>query len=224
MSFPNAHLLLTIHWGYASATAEKAQTGIRFDTVTPASQALVDATATAITNFWTTNLTGMIDPAFKLEFARLASIAPNGQYVPGTRAYDHTFPGTGGGAGGSTPLYSFPLQVAMVTTMLTAQPRGQAYKGRLYLPYAAGATLNSYLWRWDPAVANNRSNAVAAMITALNTALGAKATVFSTGTKAAPAVGAKQLITGCLTDTKPDTQRRRAKQLTSTLGTTFNIT
>lgn len=224
MSYPNAHLLLTAHWGYSTATTETGQTGLRFDTVTPASQALVDACATAWSAFWTNSTLGGIDPAFRLQFLRLASIGTNGQYVPGTIAYDHLFPGgTPGAAGGSTPLYRYPLQVAAVTTLLTAMPRGQAHAGRIYLPQLVESPLQSS-FTWTTANVNSRSNAVASMISALNTALPGKCTIFSKGTKSAPGVGAKQLVTGCLTDTKPDTQRRRARQLPSVKGTVWTIT
>lgn len=224
MSYPNAHLLLTAHWGYSSTATEFGQTGLRFDSTSPATQALVDAAATAWSNFWTNSTMGGIDPAFRLQYLRLASIGTDGKYVPGTIAYDHLFPGgTPGAAGGSTPLYRFPLQIACVTSLLTAFARGQAYKGRMYLPQLVESPLQAS-WTWTTANCNNRSNAVAAMISALNTVMPGDCTIFSKGTKAAPGVGAKHLVTGCLTDTKPDVQRRRAKQLPSVLGAVNTIT
>lgn len=216
MTYPNAHLYLTAHWGYGASSNEKGQVGLRFDTVAPASQALVDACSAAWSAFWT-NATALIDFAFKLEYLRLASIAPNGQYVPGTIAYDHVYPGSvnGGGSGG-TPLYRFPLQSACVTSLLTAMPRGQAHKGRVYLPYIATALQVD--WNWQNADMNTRSNSFAACLSALNAALPGPLSVFSKGTKAAPTVGAKQLVTAVQTGGKPDVQRRRAASATERIG------
>lgn len=211
MTYPNAHLLLTAHWSVSGVTAESGQCGLRFDSTTPASQALVDACATAWANFWTA-ATNAIDFAYSLSFLRLASIGTDGKYVPGSIAYDHIFPGgTPGGGSSGAPIRQFPLQVASVTSLLTAMPRGQAHQGRIYLPYIT-INLNSG-WVWPSANINNRTNGVAAMISALNTVLPGDCTVFSKGTKAAPTVGAKQLVTGVKTGSRPDVQRRRAKQL-----------
>lgn len=222
MTYPNAHLYLTAHWTPTGATGETGQCGLRFDSTAPASQALVDACATAWSSFWTA-ATNAIDNAFSLQFLRLASIAPNGLYVPGTIAYDHTFPGgTPGGGTGGTPIYQYPLQVAAVSSLLTAMPRGQAHRGRIYLPYIA-INQNSG-WRWPPANVNNRTNGVAAMISALNVVLPGDCTVFSKGSKAAPTVGAKQLVTGVVTGGRPDVQRRRAGQVTELYSIVGNVT
>lgn len=222
MTYPNQHLLLTAHWVVSGATAETGQCGLRFDSTTAASQALVDACATAWSNFWTA-ATNAIDYAYGLAFLRLASIAPDGRYVPGSIAYDHTFPGTvpGGGSGGAA-IRQYPLQVACVSSLLTAMPRGQAHRGRIYLPYL---TVNLGAgWLWPGANVNNRTNGVSAMISALNTVLPGDCTVFSKGTKSAPTVGAKQLVTGVVTGTRPDVQRRRAKQLAEGYSILGNVT
>lgn len=222
MTYPNAHLLLTAHWTDSGVTAETNQCGLRFDSTAPATQGLVDACATAWANFWTA-ATNAIDFAYSLTFLRLASIAPDGKYVPGSIAYDHTFGGgTPGGGSGGAPIRQYPLQVAAVTSLLTAMPRGQAHRGRIYLPYIT-ANLQSN-WKWQLANVNNRTNGVAAMISALNVVLPGDCTVFSKGSKSAPAVGAKNLVTGVVTGDRPDVQRRRANQLAEGYSILGNVT
>lgn len=221
MTFPNAHLYLTMHWGYASSASEKGQVGLRFDSTAPASQALVDACSTATSAFWT-DATALIDHIFRLEFLRLASIGADGKYVPGTIAYDHVFPGAvpGGGTGGND-IYKFPLQVSQVTRLQTAFSRGQAHAGRVYLPYITDNITSN--WNIQPASVNNRTNSFSAMLSALNGVLPGPLTIFSKGTKAAPTVGAKQVVTHCVTDGRPDVQRRRANQLISVIGIPANV-
>jgi hypothetical protein len=217
MTYPNAYLYLTLHWAYAG-TSEFGQTGLKFDNAAPASQALVDGTGAAVTTMWGA-LTMNICQFARLQFVRLASIAPNGLYVPGTIAYDHVFPGSVPGGGAAATL--FPLQCAHVMSLHTAMPRGQAHAGRSYLP-----PINSNLsdaGQWTPANCTSRNNTFATMITALNAALGGPATVFSKGTKAAPAVGAKHAITIVNSDTRPDVERSRAKQLVGVQGIPANV-
>lgn len=211
MSYPNAHLYLTVHWSAQSSSNEFGQFGLRFDSTAPATQVLVDNCAQPVSTFWSAATNG-VDFAYALQYIRLASIGTDGKYVPGSVAFDHTYPGgvAGGGSGGSAVRY-FPLQVAAASTLLTAMPRGQAYKGRIYLPYIATPLDGS--WHWPLANCNNRTNGLAAMISALNGVMPGDAAVFSKGTKAAPTVGAKQTITGVQTGNRPDVQRRRAAQL-----------
>lgn len=221
MTFPNAHLLLTWHWTIAGAPNETGQIGLRFDSTTAATQAIVDAAATPVSAFWT-NATALIEHPFRLTFLRLAAIGTDGKYVPGTIAYDHTFPGTtpGGGSGG-TDIYRYPLQVATVSSLLTAQPRGQAHRGRVYLPYICNA-LNS-AWVFQSADMNNRTNSFSACLTALNGVMPGPVTVFSKGTKSAPTVGAKHLVTGVVTGNRPDVQRRRARSIAETYSIVGNV-
>jgi hypothetical protein len=214
MTYPNAHLYLTLHWVNGGVPSETGQTGFRFDTVAPASQALVDACSGHVSAFWTA-ATNTIEPDYRLSYLRLASIAPNGQYVPGTVAYDHIYPGTIPG-GGAAVTARFPLQVACASTLLTALQRGQAYKGRCYLPWIDSNLQSGYVWQ--PADVNNRTNGLAAMLSNLNDDLPGPLSIFSKGTKSNPGVGAKNVVTGVKTGTRPDVQRRRANQETEVYG------
>lgn len=219
MTYPNAHLYLTAHWDVAG-TSEHGQFGLRFDSTTPATQALVDAASSAVSTMWST-VTTDISNQHRLAFIRLASIGTDGKYVPGTIAYDHNYAGTV--PGGVTPsnTYLYPLQVAHVITLQTAFARGQAHHGRVYLPPLAEVLSAGFLW--SNAQINSRNNTFAAMCSALNTALPGPLTIFSKGTKTAPTVGAKHVVTRINADTRPDVQRRRAKQQTSSQGTGANV-
>lgn len=219
MTFPNAHLYLTLHWVMGGLPAEIGQCGMRFDTTAPATQGLVDACAGPVQTFWAL-ANAAIHADYRLSYLRLASIAPDGKYVVGTVAYDHVYPGTIPGGGIATQLQ--PLQIASVATFNTAVPRGQAHRGRVYLPPIADTLQTGYVYQ--TASANNRANSLAAMCTSLNTALGGKLTIFSKGTKAAPTVGAKNLVTSVKIGTKPDVQRRRANREVEVYGSNWNIT
>lgn len=217
MTYPNPYLYLTFHWA-AAGSGEVGQFGLKFDSAAPATQALVDGCGAAATTMWGA-LTMDICQFHRLQFLRLASVDVNGHYVAGTIAYDHVFPGSV--PGGGAAINEYPLQVAHVLSLHTAMPRGQAHEGRVYLP---PITENlGTAWTWTPAQCTSRNNTFATMLTALNGALPGPATVFSKGTKAAPTVGAKHAITQVNSDTKPDVQRRRAKQLGSVLGIPANV-
>jgi hypothetical protein len=220
MTYPNAHLYLTVHWTLASSPGETGQFGLRFDSPAAASQVLVDATAVALSDFWT-NATALVDFDYRLAFARLASIGIDGKYVPGTVAFDHVFPNTPGGGTAGAPLYKWPLQIASVTRLLTANARGQAHAGRVYLPPIAASLDATY--HTPPAWINQRSNAIATKLTVLNGVMPGPLSIFSKGTKAAPAVGAKHVVTSVVTGNKMDVQRRRAKQQVEVLGIVANV-
>lgn len=217
MTFPNPYLYLTFHWAVAG-TPEVGQFGLKFDNVAAASQALVDGCGAAATSMWGAT-TMDISSFYRLAYLRLASIGVDGKYVPGTIAYDHTFPGSVPGGGAATIL--FPLQTAHVMSLHTAMPRGQAHAGRVYLPSITENLSTAAVW--TAAQCTSRNNTFATMLTALNTALGGPVSVFSKGTKAAPTVGAKHAITTVNSDTRPDVQRRRAKQLVGVTAIPANV-
>jgi hypothetical protein len=214
MAYPNTHLYLTAHWTQAGATIEQGQTGLRFDSPAAASQALVDACAAAWSTFWTTAVAG-IEQGYQLAFLRLASIAPDGNYVPDSVAYDHVFSGVVGGGG--VTANRFPLAMSMASTLLTAVPRGLANRGRMYLPWYNAPLQIGYVWQ--AADANNRSNPLAAMIGALNDVLPGPASVMSKK----GLLGAKQPITAVMTGRRPDTQRRRQNHIPEQYGSVWNV-
>lgn len=222
MTYPNRYLYLTAHWTVAGAPPETGQFGLKFDSTAAATQALAQAAYGPIQTLWT-NAIALIDFDFKLQYVRLAQIDVDGKYVPGTIAYDYAGAGSvpGGGSAGA-PLYKFPLQVASVTSLQTAFARGQAHRGRIYLPPIDASLGSNY--RIPPAWTAQRSNAVATALSALNAVMPGPVSVFSKGTKAAPTVGAKHVVTSVVTGDKLDVQRRRAGQQPETMSTVWNVT
>lgn len=216
MTYPNAHLLLTIHWTNGGVPTEIGQVGLRYDSTTPATQALVDACAGAVNAFWT-NATAAVDYDYRLGFLRLASIGVDGKYVPGSVAYDHNYsPVVPGGGSGGAALYRYPLQIATSSRLTTDFARGQAHQGRIYLPPVCAGMDSGY--HIPSSYVNTRTNSLAQMLTTLNAAMPGPLSIFSKGTKAAPTVGAKHVVTHVNTDNVYDVQRRRANHETRTLG------
>jgi hypothetical protein len=220
MPFPNAHNYLTVHWTYGTVS-ETGQFGLRFDPpggLAPVSQALVDAAAPFVSTFWST-AANLIPTGYKLSFLRLARIDTNGRYVPGTISYDHAYAPVV--AGGSAEAAMYPLQVATVCTLRSAAVHGLAHSGRVYIPALSQPLVSNYVW--TTAQINNVVNGFSAMLTNLNTVGMGRLSIFSKGNLGTPG-GAKQIVTGVQLDTKPDTQRRRAKQLVGSKGLVGNVT
>jgi hypothetical protein len=217
MPFPNTHLYLTLHWIVQGASGESGQCGLRFDNTGNLTQQMVTDCASAVSTMWQSAGAG-IESGYQLQYLRLAKIGTDGKYFPGSVSFDHIYSSPPAGGGGATTA-RFPLQVALATTLLTAIPRGQANKGRIYLPWPNAALGNDALF--PVTSANTRSSTVATMITALNVILG-PCNVFSKGTKTSTA-GAKHVVTGVKTGRRPDVQRRRAKQVAEIYGTTSTV-
>lgn len=217
MPFPIAHKLLTIHWTTPGQPDETGQTGIRFAGTEPITQAMVDAAKTPVSTFWTTS-GNRIPNGYKLTFLRLASIGTDGKYVPGTFAKDAVYAPVNPGGGLTTPV--FPIQTACVSTLLTAAPRGQAAKGRLFLPPITDILNDDFRWSATPSA--SRSTGVATMLTALASAVGGVAGVYSKGTKGS-AAGLVRVVTGVQTGIRPDVQRRRGRAVPESYSATAAV-
>lgn len=217
MPYPNNHLYLTIHWTSMGADAEAGQCGLKFDNTTPATPADVADCAAAVSAMWA-HVDAGIEANYKLSYLRLASLGTDGKYLPNSVSFDHIYAAPVPGGGGAVQA-RFPLQTALASTLTTAFPRGQAHSGRIYLPWSNNALGADYMW--SATIANNRSARVATMITALNAVLG-PCNVFSKGTKTSTE-GAKHVVTGVKTGRRPDVQRRRAKQIAESYGSTSAV-
>jgi hypothetical protein len=150
-----------------------------------------------------------------LQYARLAAIGTDGNYIPGSTSFDFTYNGSIVGAGG-IPGPIFPLQIAHVMTLRTALPRGRGHVGRCYLPPIQASIQAD--WKWQAAQVNNRNNTFASMCTGLNSDLPGPLTVFSS-----LGVGIKHQVTQINSDNKPDTQRRRALSQPGVTGIPANV-
>lgn len=219
MAYTGSHFYLTAHWTVSGASGETGQFGLKFTNNGPgASQSLVDACASAVQTMWSAAGTG-IEAGYLLQYLRLAKLFTDGKYIAGSISYDHIYT-TPPAGGGGTVTARFPLQTALCSTLVTAMPRGQAHSGRIYLPWFNAALGADH--KWTSGNVNGRSAALATMITALNTALGGSCAVFSKGTKNST-TGATNVVTGVKTGTRPDVQRRRAKQIAETYGSTSTV-
>ncbi len=209
MPFTERHNYLTVHWLSAGADPERGQFGIRFIEPTDATQARVDLCASDVQTFWAA-ATSVISQFHRLEFIRLASIGTDGLYIPGTVAFDHVYAGTVPGGGSAVAL--FPLQVSEVISLRTAMPRGRGHAGRCYLPAVQANMATS--WLWPLANVDTRTANFATMLTSLNSKFAGSASVMSS-----LGAGTTNRITNVNADLRPDTQRRRARQLPTSLGT-----
>lgn len=218
MPFPITHKLLTLHWTTPDQPDETGQTGVRFAGTEAITQAMVDACKTAVSDFWSL-AANRIPNGYKLQFIRLASIAPDGKYPPGSFARDGVYAVQIPGGGLSTPV--FPLQTACASTLVTASPRGQASHGRMFLPPIADVLNTDYRWSVTPAA--TRSTGLANMLVALSTPVGGKPGVYSKGTVKS-SVGLVQLVTGVKTGIRPDVQRRRGRAVPESYSATAAVT
>jgi hypothetical protein len=225
MAFDEPHIYMTAHWLDSREPLEGGQVGIRFNSpLTIPSQVAVDACKPAWQTFWQSVNAG-IPIYYGLKFIRLAAVDTTGHYTPGTFSFDGVFgSGTINSSNSTTPL---PLQVACASTFLTDVPRGPGSHGRAYFPPIASSLGAD--GRWTTVAVNNRSSAVATLLTSLNAALvgspgglSSTASVFSKGGRTAGP--SHHFILGVKTGTRPDMQRRRAKQVVEAYGTTSAVT
>lgn len=170
-------------------------------------QSLVNSLAPFVNTFWTalrpsvypiysiTNLTGYqyVYPSNRAQFQAQAALTA----TTGTLASN-----------------AAPIDTALVVSLRTAVP-GRRTRGRMYVPCHAPITTT------DGCFSSTVSTAIG---TAVKTML---SSVFS-GTTLAPVVvsrtgGTYETITGCVTDNKPDVQRRRENRLAASNVQTLTI-
>lgn len=218
MPYPEAHNLLTVHWYTPNVPDETGQFGLRFQSATAATAGDLAAVAGDVSAMWSAS-TSAIYAGHQLLFLRVARIGTDGRYVPGTVAIDYNYPTPVAGGGSGGPFNT--LQAACVMSLVTAVPRGIASKGRVYRPAINSNPDTGF--RWALATMNSAVNTFSAMLSALDGSALGQLAVMSKGTPAFPA-GAINLVTGVKADTKPDVQRRRAKQLVGAYTAVYNVT
>jgi len=217
VAYPEPHNYLTVHWEPGTVD-ETAQFGLRFDGPGPVSQTMVDDAAAAVQTWWA-SATGGVGNETTLKFLRLARIGTNGQYVPGTQSWDHNYaPAI---AGGMTTSVGYPTQVSLVYSLRTALMHGLAHAGRVYAPPFPQALVAQKVW--STSGISSAVNTFAAMLSALNGSSLGNLVIYSKGNAAFPS-GAKVQVTAVRADTRPDVQRRRAKNLARLLSVQSNVT
>lgn len=168
MAFPN-HALIQFggHLLAQSGTSEIWTCGIRVvrDSssggylATP--QLLATNLAGPLKNWFTSAGSGMHQSA-SLEFVKVNNIDPAGHYVDSV-----THSATITTANGAGALTSLPVFLSLCATLETGVARGDAHRGRIYLPNATKpCTLGSQISIADR---NSAASAVAGLLTAINT-------------------------------------------------------
>jgi hypothetical protein len=131
VTYDTGHALFTVHGTLGVPVAEEWSFGIRLLTAGPLTQAqCASACSTMVAPTAALFAAVATDPA-KLTHIKCAYIQPDGHYPPGQSAGEFNWP-TPVGIGG-TPTAN-PFQTALAVTLTTAITRGNANKGRLFLP------------------------------------------------------------------------------------------
>jgi hypothetical protein len=126
---------------------------------------------------------------------------------------------------GNTPGVAAGIfQVALVASLMTAQSRGRAHMGRIYLPYGGGLTVDAGNGTVSASTTNQTTANLATCINAINDL---DSWMIEAAGVTAPAVyvmsglgtGTKHIVTGVKADNILDTQRRRRGKLVGTPGT-----
>lgn len=202
MVFPNSHLYVTFHWAVMSGEIEHGQFGLRFDTTADGTTLERDAIRTAAGTFWSAP-TSYIASRFQLQAIKYAIIGTDGKYPPDFEPVIDDFPAPYNG-GVSSRLY--PLQVAHAMSLTTAAARGRAHRGRVYLPPMEVTLLANDTW--SSTQVQERVNNFKTLLNAMNAQLDGPLSVFSR-----VGAGTKRTVTGLAGGSRPDVQRRRARQI-----------
>lgn len=175
----------------------------------PVGEDTLDAVTDVVATWWARGLSGT-GPGFTtasvLTMVKLNRIGPDGRYMdPETREFDLLTGVPGAVAGTVAP------QLSAVASLDTANPRGRAGRGRMYLPpTTALATLGTSDGRMTVTNAENLASGVATLIRELNavyTGVGAVGVASKAG------AGGFQHVTSVRVGRVPDTVRsRRNKQ------------
>lgn len=213
MVFQVEHNYFTVHWSPVGVSSEGGQFGLRFAGSALTAQADIDAAAAQVKTWWTNAATNL-QPNYNLNTVKCARIGPDGKYVPGATVWQGNVvqPALAGGTGG----IQFPLQCAAVATLRTAFASGLAHSGRIYLPPLAGLLSSSQ--QWTQSMVNASNAQLGTMLSNLSGGPLGTLTIMSFGNAAVP-IGPAHQVLSCTMDGRPDVQRRRAAQITPTVGT-----
>lgn len=213
MVYQVVHNYFTVHWSPVGITSEGGQFGLRFAGPALTAQADIDAAAAQVKTWWT-NAGANLQPNFNLNTVKCARIGVDGKYVPGATVWQGNViqPALAGGTGG----IQFPLQCAAVATLRTAFASGLAHSGRIYLPPLAGLLSSSQ--QWVQSMVNASNTQLGIMLSNLSGGPLGTLTIMSFGNASTP-IGPANPVTACSMDGRPDVQRRRAAQVTPTVGT-----
>lgn len=159
---------------------------------------------------------GLFHSGLNATYAKINAIQPNGKYVSDTQSNSRFF--TAACRGSDTT--ALPPQIALAVTLLTANDRGLANKGRFYLAGLGGSLFTTSLanGRMSGQAQSVATSASAAFLNDINNNPGLDALVggldvhvVSQGSPFLPGVARK--VTGVKVGSVYDTQRRRRNAL-----------
>ncbi len=218
MAYSSAHILLRVngHFGTSTAVTDGWSFGMRFG-VAGADVAYDEAKLqTFVQSAYDAAFTFVSDPltlagtACWMDNCSAARVGQNGKYSPTTQTTKFS---TGPAVAG-TGTVTLPWNSAQVVSLRTANPRGYASNGRVYVPLLAG-TIVAATGRLTGTVTSNRLNNFKTMVTKLNTAAnlydpGARLRVMSN-----IGLGTSAHVTSMRSDDRIDSIERRENALPS---------
>lgn len=177
-------------------------------------QATVDAIAPLWQTFFTSS-TSYIGNAWKTHEVKMSQLGTDGKTIADSpKYYTYATPLTGGGTGPN-----FPPQVALVATLVGAEARGLASKGRMFLPGVISALDGN--GRLADAARSAICTNLKTFLTAVNALPANNVVVLASQGRKAPLLGdpvIKQAISVRVGNVY-DTQRRRRNALTEVYST-----
>jgi hypothetical protein len=178
------------------------------------SQEIAEAAAPIITTFWNA-IRGKVANRVSLDWVTCNHIGRDGRYTSmnSVRVDVESIPGTAAGA-------FLGADVSMAVSLLTAQERGYASKGRIFLPVNAATLITAAGALWGAWGTSDRASVSAATVTLINalndlgfeTGLDVSVCIFSPGTgkrQDPTKPGEYRPVTKVRIGALPDTQRRR---------------
>lgn len=205
MVYPTRHGYLTI-LGDSFETQEEWQTGFHLTSATAPSEAVLDALMVAIVDFLDTP--ALRFPSFcRFVGVKWAALEPDGTYPVGASSIEQfrAVPFVGTDTSGGYP------QIALVTSLRTARPRGLGSNGRNYWPSAASINFGT------GAIGATEATAIATAATVLVDAINDQG-IGVVCVASAVGNGLLQPVTGVRVGRVMDTQRRRRNQLPELYG------
>lgn len=200
--------------GTSYGGAEEWSTGFFLGSSGADSADVTQAGVDAVAGFWETffeTASSSIPDEWATTEVKLARLATDGSTILDDVVH-HVYPAPIIGAGVAAP---YPPQISLVATLLSANPRGLASKGRMYLPgVAAGIDATGHMNSTSQGtIATNLQTFFNAVNGAID--LGGDSVILASFGRTAPAVGpgVSALVTSLRVGNVYDTQRRRRNAL-----------
>lgn len=172
-------------------------------------QEFADAVKAAWNTYWTNSLS-RFSSQWKYDYIKVATHGTDGKTIPDSVVYSYPVTPVSGGSTSD----SFPPQVALVATLISANQRGLAAKGRMFLP-----GINANIGADGRIASSNQTDILTNFTTFMTSVNGIQNTpgviVLASQGRKAPLVGGPTMkaVTAVRLGNVYDTQRRRRNQL-----------